>query len=83
MDDVITPGEIARSLARLEALTEAHRSLLDDIRVQVTQTNGRVNAHDREIKDLKVALGRAVGWWLMITGTVIAGVAVWMVTRGQ
>lgn len=81
--DSITVGEIARSLSRLETLTAEHRLLLDEIRLQVTRTNGRVNGHDRELKEVKDTVSRAVWWLLGINATVIAGVALYALTHGS
>ena len=81
--DSITVGEIARSLSRLETLTAKHRLLLDEIRLQVTRTNGRVNGHDRELKEVKDTVSRAVWWLLGINATVIAGVALYALTHGS
>ena len=79
----ITVGEIARSLSRLETLTAEHRLLLDEIRLQVTRTNGRVNGHDRELKEVKDTVSRAVWWLLGINATVIAGGALYALTHGS
>ena len=81
--DSITVGEIARSLSRLETLTAEHRLLLDEIRLQVTRTNGRVNGHDRELKEVKDTVSRAVWWLLGINATVIAGGALYVLTHGS
>ena len=81
--DSITVGEIARSLSRLETLTAEHRLLLDEIRLQVTRTNGRVNGHDRELKEVKDTVSRAVWWLLGINATVIAGGALYALTHGS
>ena len=58
--DEMTIGEIARSLARLEASQREQTQKLDEIKEQTTKTNGSVLrhedklvAHDREIRDLK------------------------------
>lgn len=82
-DQPITTGEIARSLARLELSLGRVEMLTDEIRVQVTRTNGRVNGHDREIKELKDTVSRALWWLLGINATIIAGAALYALTHGK
>lgn len=56
------------------------RSALSGIKDQTTKTNGRVNAHDGEIAELKTTVSRAMWWALGINGTVIAGVILYVLT---
>lgn len=58
--DAMTVGEIGRSLTRLETSQREQTEKLDAIKEQTTKTNGAVirheeklQAHDREIRDLK------------------------------
>lgn len=57
------------------------RETLASISEQVTKTNGRVNGHDREIKELKDTVSRAMWWALGVNGSVIVGVIVWWLTK--
>jgi methyl-accepting chemotaxis protein len=58
---------------------------LTTIREQVTKTNGRVNGHDREIRDLKDTMTWAirllVGLNVTVVGGVIVGVVVYWVNN--
>ncbi len=82
-DQQITTGEIARSLARLELSLGRLEILTDEVRLQTSLTNGRVTGHDREIRDLKHAASRVVWWVLGINATIIAGVALYALTRSH
>lgn len=57
------------------------REALEEIREQTTRTNGRVNGHDREIKDIKDTLTRAIWWVFGINAGVVTGVFVYWVTH--
>lgn len=61
------------------------RETLSTISEQVQKTNGRVNGHDREIKDMKDTLTWAirllVGLNVTVVGGVIIGVIVFWVTQ--
>jgi uncharacterized coiled-coil protein SlyX len=52
MDD-LSPGEIFRSLKRLEDSQEAQTETLGEIKEQTTKTNGRVDRLEDDVRDLK------------------------------
>ncbi|NBQ41617.1 MAG: hypothetical protein EBU23_03380 [Mycobacteriaceae bacterium] len=80
-DDVMTNAEIGRVLERVESAIVSHGGKLDAIIVQTTKTNGRVDRHDDQLRDIE----QTVGWaWRLVIGlnvTVIGGVVVWWVTH--
>lgn len=80
-DDVMTNAEIGRVLERVESAIVSHGGKLDAIIVQTTKTNGRVDRHDDQLRELE----STVGWaWKAVVGlnvTVIGGVVVWWVTQ--
>lgn len=49
----MAPGEIARSLNRLEKSQADQTETLGEIKEQTTKTNGRVTTLEREMRDLK------------------------------
>lgn len=49
----MTPGEIGRSLTRLEDSQAIQTKTLGEIKEQTTRTNGRVTTLEREVRDLK------------------------------
>lgn len=51
--DEMSPGEIGRSLKRLEDSQEKQTRTLGEIKEQTTKTNGRVTALERDVRDLK------------------------------
>jgi hypothetical protein len=51
--DEMTPGEIGRSLKRLEDSQAFQTETLAEIKIQTTRTNGRVTAVERDVRDLK------------------------------
>lgn len=51
--DEMTPGEIGRSLKRLEDSQALQTKTLGEIKDQTTKTNGRVNVLEREVRELK------------------------------
>jgi hypothetical protein len=51
--DEMTPGEIGRSLKRLEDSQALQTRTLGEIKEQTTKTNGRVTALERDVRDLK------------------------------
>jgi hypothetical protein len=51
--DEMTPGEIGRSLKRLEDSQAIQTRTLGEIKEQTTRTNGRVTALERDVRDLK------------------------------
>ena len=57
------------------------RDTLAEINDQVTRTNGRVNGHDREIKDMKDTLTWAIRLVLGLNASVVVGVIVYWVTH--
>jgi hypothetical protein len=59
------------------------RIALSGIKDQTTRTNGRVNAHDGDIAELKSTVSRAMWWALGINGTVIGGVVLYVLTRAK
>jgi hypothetical protein len=75
--DEMTIGEIARTLRRIEDLQTIHGSTLDDIKQQVTRTNGRVSMHDIEIRDIKGVFRAA----LALQSSIVAGVVIWWLTH--
>lgn len=76
-----TIGEIGRVLERVESAVLSQGEMLNDIRIQTTRTNGRVDRHDDQLRELH----STVGWaWKLVVGlnvTVIGGVVVWWVTQ--
>lgn len=81
MADDLTNAEIGRALERVEAAIVSHGTKLDAIIVQTTKTNGRVDRHDDQLRDIE----QTVGWaWRLIIGlnvTVIGGVIIWWATH--
>lgn len=53
MSDEMTPGEIGRSLKRLEDSQAIQTKTLGEIKEQTTRTNGRVTTLERDVRDLK------------------------------
>lgn len=51
----MTPGEIGRSLKRLEDSQALQTRTLGEIKDQTTKTNGRVTTLERDVRDLKRA----------------------------
>lgn len=80
MDD-ITPGEISRSLKRLEDSQQRQTETLDEIKEQTTKTNGRVSGHDREIKDIKDTITWALRLIVGMNVSVVIGIVIWWVTH--
>lgn len=73
-----TIGEIGRVLERVEAAVLSQGEMLNDIRIQTTRTNGRVDRHDDQLRDLE----STVVWaWRLIVGTIITTVVVWMIRK--
>lgn len=77
-DDDLTIGEVGRVLRRVEAAILSQGEMLNDIRIQTTRTNGRVDRHDDQLRDLE----STVVWaWRLIVGTIITTVVVWMIRK--
>jgi len=77
-DDDLTIGEVGRVLRRVEAAVLSQGEMLNDIRIQTTRTNGRVDRHDDQLRDLE----STVVWaWRLIVGTIITTVVVWMIRK--
>lgn len=53
MSDEMQPGEIARSLGRLERSQHEQNRKLDEIKEQTTKTNGRVDKLEDFVEDFK------------------------------
>lgn len=51
--DEMTPGEIGRSLKRLEDSQAIQTRTLGEIKEQTMRTNGRVTALERDVRELK------------------------------
>lgn len=51
--DEMTPGEIGRSLKRLEDSQAIQTKTLGEIKEQTTKTNGRVTTLEREVREIK------------------------------
>lgn len=51
--DEMTPGEIRRSLKRLEDSQALQTKTLGEIKEQTTKTNGRVDTLERDVRELK------------------------------
>lgn len=79
--DEITLGEVARGFERLEKTLDAHGLKLDAIQTQTTRTNGRVTAHDTEIRAIKGIVDRAIWAGVGLNVSIIAGVIVWWATH--
>lgn len=81
MANDMTNAEIGRALERVEAAIVSHGGKLDAIIVQTTKTNGRVDRHDDQLRDIE----QTVVWaWRSIIGlnvAVIGGVIVWWATH--
>ncbi len=77
-DDDLTIGEVGRVLRRVEAAVLSQGEMLAEIRIQTTRTNGRVDRHDDQLRDLE----STVVWaWRLIVGTIIASAVVWMTRK--
>jgi len=77
-DDDLTIGEVGRVLRRVEAAVLSQGEMLNDIRIQTTRTNGRVDRHDDQLRDLE----STVVWaWRLIVGTIITTIVVWMIRK--
>ncbi len=77
-DDDLTIGEVGRVMRRVEAAVLSQGEMLSDIRIQTTRTNGRVDRHDDQLRDLE----NTVVWaWRLIIGTLITSVIVWMIRQ--
>lgn len=77
-DDIMTNAEIGRVLERVESAIVSHGGKLDSIIVQTTRTNGRVDRHDDQLRDLE----STVVWaWRLIVGTIITTIVVWMIRK--
>ncbi len=77
-DDDLTIGEVGRVLRRVEAAVLSQGEMLSEIRIQTTRTNGRVDRHDDQLRDLE----STVVWaWRLIVGTIIASAIVWMTRK--
>lgn len=77
-EDDLTIGEVGRVLRRVEAAILSQGEMLNDIRIQTTRTNGRVDRHDDQLRDLE----STVVWaWRLIVGTIITTVVVWMIRK--
>ena len=77
-DDDLTIGEVGRVLRRVEAAVLSQGEMLNDIRIQTTRTNGRVDRHDDQLRDLE----STVVWaWRLIVGTIITTVVIWMIRK--
>lgn len=72
---------VAEHKADSQAFMRDVRENLSHIRVQTTETNGRVNAHDMAIGELKDSANKAMWWALGINGSVIAGVIIFLLTQ--
>lgn len=77
-DDDLTIGEVGRVLRRVESAVLSQGEMLNDIRIQTTRTNGRVDRHDDQLRDLE----STVVWaWRLIVGTIITTIVVWMIRK--
>jgi len=77
-DDDLTIGEVGRVLRRVEAAVLSQGEMLAEIRIQTTRTNGRVDRHDDQLRDLE----STVVWaWRLIVGTIIASAVIWMIRK--
>ena len=77
-DDDLTIGEVGRVLRRVEAAVLSQGEMLNDIRIQTTRTNGRVDRHEDQLRDLE----STVVWaWRLIVGTIITTIVVWMIRK--
>lgn len=77
-DNELTIGEVGRVLRRVEAAVLSQGEMLNDIRIQTTRTNGRVDRHDDQLRDLE----STVVWaWRLIVGTIITTVVIWMIRK--
>lgn len=77
-EDDLTIGEVGRVLRRVEAAVLSQGEMLAEIRIQTTRTNGRVDRHDDQLRDLE----STVVWaWRLIVGTIIASAVIWMIRK--
>lgn len=80
-NDELTIGEVGRVLQRVEAAIVSQREMLQEIRVQTTRTNGRVDRHDDQLRVLESTVGWAWRLILSLNATVIGGVIIYWLTR--
>lgn len=80
-NDELTIGEVGRVLQRVEAAIVLQRDMLQEIRVQTTRTNGRVDRHDDQLRVLESTVGWAWRLILSLNATVIGGVIIYWLTR--
>ena len=80
-NDELTIGEVGRVLQRVEAAIVSQREMLQEIRVQTTRTNGRVDRHDDQLRVLESTVGWAWRLIISLNATVIGGVIIYWLTK--